>query len=132
MSTFAKRLKELRTESHLTQQELADKFYLNKSSISRYEQGKQMPEIDQLQKLAEFFDVSIDYLLGKTNIRKPEDKISTALTEDPELLEFWSELRKRPELQLLFKQTRELSDKDIRWLIRIIKTIEDEEDEIYG
>ncbi|MFA6809254.1 MAG: helix-turn-helix domain-containing protein [Eubacteriales bacterium] len=71
MPTFNKRFKELRKEKNLTQQELADKFYLNKSSISRYEQGKQMPEIDQLQKFADFFGVSIDYLLGKTDIRDP-------------------------------------------------------------
>lgn len=71
MATFAQRLKELRLEMHLTQQELADIFFLNKSSISRYEQGKQMPEIDLLQKFASFFNVSVDYLLGLSDERIP-------------------------------------------------------------
>lgn len=74
MTTFGERFKQLRKEKKLTQEQLAEKFFLNKSSISRYEQDKQIPEIDLLQKFADFFDVSLDYLLGRADIRKPESK----------------------------------------------------------
>lgn len=67
MASFGDRLKQLRKESNLTQQELACKFYLNKSSISRYENGTQLPEHDLLEKIADYFNVSIDYLLGRTD-----------------------------------------------------------------
>jgi len=67
---FSERFKSLRKESKLTQDQLAKKFYINKSSISRYENGQQIPELETLEKLASFFDVSIDYLLGLTDIRK--------------------------------------------------------------
>lgn len=74
MFTFGERLKELRNFKKLTQQQLADIFYLNKSSISRYENNGQMPENELLQKLADFFQVSVDYLLGRTNEKNPPKK----------------------------------------------------------
>lgn len=72
MATFKERFKELRLEKKLTQQKLAEKFYSNKSSISRYESGDQVPEIDTLQKYADFFGVSVGYLLGKEENRHIE------------------------------------------------------------
>lgn len=69
MASFSERLKELRIENRLTQEELATKFFLNKSSVSRYERGQQVPELELLQKIANFFLVSIDYLLGKSDTR---------------------------------------------------------------
>lgn len=67
MANFAERFKELRQQRNLTQEEIAEEFYLNKSSISRYERGQQMPEIELLRKLAAYFDVSVDYLLGNSD-----------------------------------------------------------------
>ena len=50
-----------------------------------------------------------------TNVRvTPEQKIKTAVEDDLELLEFWEELTKRDDLQLLFKQVRELPPKEIK------------------
>lgn len=51
-----------------------------------------------------------------------------AVNDDPDLLAFWEEMKERENLQLLFKQARNLNDKDIKQIIRIIKAIEDEED----
>lgn len=68
MATFGERLKELRKKKHLTQEQLGKTFYLNKSSISRYENGTQIPENELLQSIADYFDVSLDYLMGRTNI----------------------------------------------------------------
>ncbi len=71
MTNFSDRLKELRIEKRLTQEQLANKFYLNKSSISRYERGQQVPELELLQQIADFFSVSTDYLLGNSDIKNP-------------------------------------------------------------
>lgn len=76
MTTFGERFKQLRKEKNMTQEGLAKKFFLNKSSISRYEQNKQVPEMDLLKKFADFFDVSVDYLLGRTDIRNPEKELT--------------------------------------------------------
>ncbi|SHH54042.1 Helix-turn-helix domain-containing protein [Caloranaerobacter azorensis DSM 13643] len=75
-ATFGERFKQLRKEKNMTQEELAKKFFLNKSSISRYEQNKQVPEMDLLKGFADFFNVSIDYLLGRTDIRNPEKELT--------------------------------------------------------
>ena len=76
MITFAERLKAERKKNNITQTQLAEKLYLDRSSISKYESGKQIPETPTLEKLADFFDVSIDYLLGKTDILNYEDNSS--------------------------------------------------------
>jgi len=61
------RLKELRKEKGLKQQDLADKINVSKSSIGMYEVGKRIPPSDILEKLADFFEVTTDYLMGRTN-----------------------------------------------------------------
>lgn len=87
MSTFGERLKELRKNKNLTQQQLADLFYLNKSSISRYENNSQIPETDLLRKIADFFGVSVDYLLGRTKEEKPpENDFKPNLTKKDKLV----------------------------------------------
>lgn len=75
METFGERFKKLRLEKRLTQDKLAEMFFLNKSSISRYENNFQIPELELLNKFAQFFEVSVDYLLGRTDIRNPEKEI---------------------------------------------------------
>ncbi len=77
MTSFGSRFKKLRKEKNLTQDKLAEKFFLQKSSISKYENNVHIPEIDVLQKFADFFEVSIDYLLGRSDYRTlfPKDTI---------------------------------------------------------
>lgn len=132
MSIFSKRFKEERKRKGLTQQQLAEKFHTDKSSISKYENDHSMPELPILQEYAKFFGVSIDYLLGNTDERSPADKIKKAISDDPELLEFWEELKDREDLQLMFKQTRDLSPETIQQIINIIKTFEKEQDDANG
>lgn len=125
---FGKRLKKLRMEKQLSQKELGNIFSLSKQTISGYENGTRNPDHGTLQKLAEFFNCSVDYLLGRTDIREtPEQRIKNAIQEDEELLEFWQELSKREDLKLLFKQVKPLKPESIQTIIRIIKAIEDEE-----
>ncbi|MBF0819902.1 helix-turn-helix transcriptional regulator [Streptococcus danieliae] len=63
------RLKELRTEAGLTQKEIADKLKIGQNSYSNWEKGIRTPIFPTLEKLAEFFNVPTDYLLGNSNIR---------------------------------------------------------------
>ena len=123
-----KKLKQLREEMKLTQAELGRYFNITDASITHYEKGNRQPDAELIPKLAEFFSVSTDYLLGLTEFRTAADRVAHAIDSDKELIEFWQELRERPDLQLLFKQTKDMSDKDIRQIIKIIKAIEDEED----
>lgn len=61
---FGENLKSLRKISNLTQQELGVKLGLSKAVISKYENGLGYPTFDMLVRIAHYFDVSTDYLLG--------------------------------------------------------------------
>lgn len=61
---FAETLKRLRTKKGLTQTQLANKLWLNKSIISAYENEQRMPSLEVLIKLSREFNVSMEYLLG--------------------------------------------------------------------
>lgn len=63
------RIKSLREENHITQEELAKKMGLSKGIISLYEKEIRKPSLEILIKLSEIFDCSIDYILCKTDIR---------------------------------------------------------------
>lgn len=64
---FGERLKYLRTEKGIGQNLLAEKLQLSNASVSYWETGKQIPSAEVIFKLAMFFNVSADYLLGITN-----------------------------------------------------------------
>lgn len=69
------RIKELRDEKNISQLELAKKLNLTQQSISLYEKGDREPSIDVLKSIANFFNVSLDYLLGKSDVRNVNDDI---------------------------------------------------------
>jgi repressor LexA len=64
---FGKRLRELRENKGLSQADLGKLFNLSKQAISSYETGGSLPPPETLQKFADFFNVSVDYLLGRTD-----------------------------------------------------------------
>ena len=64
------RLVLLRKELKLTQYQLAEKLGFSRGQIGNYEQGTREPDQETLLKISNFFDVSLDYLLGKTEYRK--------------------------------------------------------------
>ncbi|RFB31383.1 XRE family transcriptional regulator [Brevibacillus sp. VP] len=64
---LGERLKAARKAKKLTQHELSQLVGINRSTYAKYETGGNEPDNDTLQKLADFFGVSIDYLLGRVN-----------------------------------------------------------------
>lgn len=60
------RLKELRNSRHITQLKMAMDLNMTQNTISRYETGEREPGISELIQIADYFHVSIDYLLGRT------------------------------------------------------------------
>lgn len=61
------RLAELRKAKNLSQKQLAATLHLSETGIQNYENGRRKPACDILIALADFFDVSIDYLVGRTD-----------------------------------------------------------------
>ena len=88
---IGERIKTLRIEKNLLQKDLAKKLNLSQQTISLYESNRRQPDYLTLQNIATFFNVSVDYLLGRTDIRdfskvhikEPEEKyISDKIFED--------------------------------------------------
>lgn len=67
MNLFRIRLKELRTERNLTQKQLAGHLDTTDDCVFFWEKGRSEPSIDEILKLAAFFDVTTDYLLGRVD-----------------------------------------------------------------
>lgn len=70
MATFAQRMKQLRKEKNLKQQQLADQFSVKLRTYQGYEYGESYPEVAKLVAIADFFDVSLDYLMGRSEMRE--------------------------------------------------------------
>lgn len=125
MATFGERFKLLRKEKDLNQEDLINDFNkkynysFTKSAVSQYENDKRIPEINALSDFANYFKVTIDYLLGRTDIRTPDlepqsvDERLRALLSDPEMrvafydFESWSEEEKKDLIEYIeFKRSK--------------------------
>ncbi len=65
MSNFAKNLRVLRLQNKLTQEKLGSVLHYGSTAIANYESGRNEPSLDDLIRLADFFDISTDELLGR-------------------------------------------------------------------
>lgn len=79
MNLLPLRLKKLRHEKNVLQKDIANVLNISTSAYGFYEQGKRIPDANTLNLLAEYFSVSVDYLLGRTN----ERDINSSLSKSP-------------------------------------------------
>lgn len=67
-------IRNLRIDNNYTQQQIADYLNIKQNTYSQYETGALNYPVDVLMKLADFYGVSVDYLLGRTDMKKPYPK----------------------------------------------------------
>ena len=79
-----KNLKALREEKGLSQQKLATYFNLSQQSIYKYENNLAEPDLSTLQAFADFFEVSVDYLIGYSSVSSINSESETALSKKEE------------------------------------------------
>ena len=72
-----KNLKKLREEKGVSQRQLADVISLSQQSINKYENHNIEPDIDTLIKIADYFDTSVDYLIGHSKIRRKIEVVNS-------------------------------------------------------
>ena len=106
MSKFPERLKELRLDNRINQSKLAKYFNYGSSAIANYETGRNEPCFDVLIMIADYFNVSIDYLLGRADQQITKETI-------------------KPEEEELLKCFRKLDNETKKDIINIVKKLTD-------
>ncbi|GIN71284.1 hypothetical protein J14TS2_17590 [Bacillus sp. J14TS2] len=126
------RLSSLRKNKNKTQQEMADYLGITRPAYTAYERGNRQPDYETLQKIADFFDVSTDYLLGRTDNSKTITVAGQDISLSPEELKLFEELKKHP---ILFHDLASDPEEKVKELIKLFKMKKmfmDEDEEEYG
>jgi transcriptional regulator with XRE-family HTH domain len=100
---FGERLRQLRLEKEMYQKELAKIIGVSESAISAYEKGIREPEYSKLKELAKFFAVSIDYLIGVSDIKEGYSQFLFPILKDVNI----------DELKKIYQALEKLKNKDI-------------------
>lgn len=91
---FGSRLRELRKIKGLTMKELGKKFSLAESTISGYENGNRRPDLEMIDAFADFFNVSSDYLLGRSDNPIPSELLNPTSKDEKDIAKRMEEIRK--------------------------------------
>lgn len=78
MDQINERLKEMRLNAGMSQEELASKLNVSRQSVSKWETGDSLPDILKLKQLSQLYDVSIDYIVGNTEFDRKEETLETS------------------------------------------------------
>ena len=113
MRMFKDALKALRIRSEMSQEELANRLGLAKSTISMYENGQREPSLEILEAIADTFNVDMNTLTDSQKSAEISD----------ELQEILEELKNRSEMRMLFSLAKGASKEDILQTIKIIEAL---------
>ena len=114
---FHQRLRELRKEKKLKQKELAEILGVSPSAIIRYENNNRHPDREVLIRFSDYFQVSVEYLLGRTNSRLSLDEFN-----GNELMK----LVTSPEIAESLKILNTLSENEVQLSLRFVRFLQSE------
>lgn len=109
---FGEIIKRLREEAELTQEREAKLMHISRSNVAMYESGTRRPSRETLEAFADFYNVDIDYLLGRSS--KTTRARGAGYYFDPETAKVAEEMRENKELKILFDAARDASPEDLR------------------
>lgn len=93
------------------------------STLTSWKQGKYVPKPDKLQKIADYFGVSLGYLMGTEEEPNAVDKDNNPIVIDDDALELLEELKTRPEMRTLFSVSKKATKEDILKAVKIIEAL---------
>ena len=108
MTIFSDKLHLLRIERNLSQQQLSEALNVSKSRISMYEQGERQPNLEMLVSIANYFNVSTDYLLGRSDGSSATSTLNA---------------NESKELKTLINTVKDLDPENIKLLNKVAKAI---------
>lgn len=106
-------LYELRTKKHLSQAKLADQLGLSAGTIGMYENGSRMPSREAQEKLADFFNVSLDYLMGRDS--------KSIYYLNPDTAAAAQDIFDDPYMRILFDAAQDASPEDLKKAAEYLK-----------
>lgn len=145
---YADRLVHLRRTCGLTQQQIADRLKISRSTYAQYELGRRRPDYEILIDLANIFNVSVDYLLGRTDDPQPissnqtleknsdsssseqpqKQLIEEAIEQlEPEEQRYIRKIRSSPDLNLQFKDFDSDPVESLRDLVKVWRLLHPED-----
>jgi len=107
---FGDRLKSIRLENDMTQEELGNLLNKSKNNISQYETGKREPDLDTLDIISDYFKVSLDYLLGKTDDQIPVRNVDQDLLDELDVETKWLNFLKNLSGDSMFYQYENIDE----------------------
>lgn len=116
MAKFNEMLRYLRLRAGYSQQDLADILKISKSTIGMYEQGRRKPDFETLEKIADIFNVDMNFLIGNVKV----DESTPDYYYDDEAMKAAEFLHKNPEYKVLMDASRKIRPEDIRFITEMI------------
>ena len=116
MAKFNEMLRYLRQRAGYSQQDLADILKISKSTIGMYEQGRRKPDFETLEKIADIFNVDMNFLIGNTKVNEN----TPDYYYDDEAMKAAEFLHKNPEYKVLMDASRKIRPEDIRFIAEMI------------
>ncbi|HLS10433.1 helix-turn-helix transcriptional regulator [Lentibacillus sp.] len=108
---FGTRMKELRKKRNISQEHAAQALGISRARYSHYENNYVEPDIELIRKIADFYNVKVDYLLGRTDIADDDDEAQL------------QDLLNNPETELMFNDWKNMSEEERKEAINMIKYI---------
>ncbi len=121
-----KRLRELRERKGYTLEQVATKLGLRNQYVSNYELGKRSPDYETLKKLADFYNVTTDYILGNSDIENPYNTPNVKIEKNKNELNF-SELDNVYLSYAKEAQENKIDPADIRLVLDTIKKLREQD-----
>lgn len=118
------RFSELLQNYGVTAYKVSKETGISQQTLSDWKQGKSTPKLDKLQKIADYFNVPLDYLTGNDNIMVEAHNQPIYL--DDETKEIIDSLRTRPEMKILFSVSKNVTKEDIEATVEILKRFQKE------
>lgn len=119
------RFTELLKERGISATALAKTLNFSPSTLTDWKHGRTTPKADKLQLIADYFDVSLDWLLGNTDVREKVN--SDGYYDNPDAAEYAEMVRTNPEMKLLFSAAKDISKESMKKTYEYIKFLKSQE-----
>lgn len=127
MGEFRNIFKELRKAAGLSQAEMAKRLGISRSTVGMYETGQREPDFETLEVIADFFNVDVDYLIGRTNKTTVLPNSVGGYYLNEETAQMAQKLFENKEMRILFSAARDAKPEDLKTVADVLLALKRKE-----